>query len=176
MSANVGQRVAATIRDVPDFPVAGVVFKDITPMLGDATVFRDAIEAMAEPFLGTSVTHVLAIESRGFLFASPLALAMTAGLVLARKPGRLPWRTSRVSYDLEYRADSLEVHVDSLSPGDRVLIVDDVLATGGTAAAAVRLVEQLGATPVGVCVLIELSFLGGRARLPDLPVHRVVSY
>jgi adenine phosphoribosyltransferase len=176
MNANVGRRVAAAIRDVPDFPVAGVVFKDITPMLGKPTLFRDALDAMAGPFLGASVTHVLAIESRGFLFGSPLALALASGLVLARKPGRLPRKTSQVSYDLEYGADSLEVHSDSLSPGDRVLIVDDVLATGGTAAAAARLVEQLGATPVGICVLIELSFLGGRERLADLPVHHVVSY
>jgi len=176
MGESIGQRVAAKIRDVPDFPLPGVLFKDITPMLSDAVLLRDAVQAMAEPFLEHAVTHVLAIESRGFLFGSPLALALSAGLVPARKPGKLPWETTSASYDLEYRADTLELHLDALTEGDRVLIVDDVLATGGTAAAAVRLIEQLRATPVGVCVLIELSFLGGRERLADLPVHHVVSY
>ncbi len=159
------------IRDIPDFPRPGVVFKDITPLLGDADAFRNGDRIVAAPFPGL-ITKVVGIEARGFILAAPIALALGAGFVPVRKPGKLPWDTHAHSYELEYGHDTLEVHRDALTPDDRVLIVDDVLATGGTATAACRLVSEFfTATVVGVTFLLELTALGGRARLEPLGHH-----
>ena len=162
------------IRDIDDFPQPGVVFKDITPLLGDAEAFRRSTELLVEPFDGP-ITKVVGIEARGFILAAPIALALGAGFVPVRKPGKLPWDTHAHSYELEYGSDTLEVHRDALAPDDRVLIVDDVLATGGTATATCRLVaEFFASTIVGVTFLLELPALGGRERLLPLG-HRVES-
>jgi len=155
---------ARLVRDVPDFPKPGIMFKDITPMLGDAGDFGRAIDALAAPWREARVDAVLAIEARGFILGAPLARALDAGFVPARKPGKLPCRTLRQAYALEYGDDALELHADALRPGARVLLVDDVLATGGTLAAAHALAAQSQAEIVGATVLIELAALGGRAR------------
>ena len=167
------------IRDIPDFPRPGIVFKDITPLLGDADAFRTATALLAAPFCPPfderPITKVVGIEARGFILAAPIALALGAGFVPVRKPGKLPWDTHAHGYELEYGQDTLEVHRDALTPDDRVLIVDDVLATGGTATAACRLVSEFFiATVVGVTFLLELTALGGRARLEPLG-HRIES-
>src|SRR3989475_4996754 len=159
------EAIARRIRDVADFPKRGVVFKDITPLLLDASAFRRAVELMTAPFQGSQVTRVVSIESRGFLLGAPVALALGAGLVPIRKPGKLPAERGRVEYALEYGTDALEMHRDALGSGDRVLIVDDVLATGGTAEAAAKLVRAHSGEVVGLTFLIELDFLKGRERL-----------
>lgn len=155
----------ALIRDVADFPRPGVLFKDITPLLADGASFAVAIRALAEPFLGRGVEVVVGIEARGFIVAAPVALALDAGFVPARKSGKLPWQVASEPYALEYGEAALEVHRDALRPGQRVAVLDDVLATGGTAAAVVRLVEELGGEVVGLGFLIELLALAGRDRL-----------
>jgi adenine phosphoribosyltransferase len=161
--------------DVPDFPEPGVVFKDITPMLADHTAFTAVIDALAtagRDGSGTTVVDkVVGMEARGFILAAPVALALGAGFVPVRKVGKLPRETHAVSYALEYGRATLELHSDSISPGERVLLVDDVLATGGTVAATRELVESCGGVAVGVAVLMELSFLPGRATIGDLPLH-----
>ena len=159
--------LATFIRDVPDWPTPGVVFKDITPLLGDPVAFATTIDRLADHFVGRGVTKVVGIEARGFVVAAPVAHRLGAGFVPARKPGKLPWGTESRSYELEYGTDELEVHTDAVAPGERVLVVDDVIATGGTAAAAVQLVESLGGVVAGVGFVIELAFLGGAARLGD---------
>lgn len=164
------------IRDVPDFPKPGILFKDITPILHDPLLFRETLEALASPFRTERIAKVLGIESRGFLFAGPMAIQMGAGCVPARKPGKLPRETARETYALEYGEDALEVHRDAFESGERVLVVDDLLATGGTAAAAVRLVEKLGARVVGIAFVIELEFLEGRKLLAGRRVHSLVRY
>ncbi len=166
----------AYIRDVADFPKPGIVFKDITPLLRDPGALSLAMEMMAQPFRGQHVDVVAGAESRGFIFAMALAAKLSAGFIPVRKPGRLPCPTRREDYDLEYGSATLEMHEDALRPGDRVLLVDDLLATGGTMAACCRLVESLGATVVGAAFLIELSFLDGRAKLPERSIHSVVVY
>jgi adenine phosphoribosyltransferase len=176
MNDAVADRVRAAIRDVPDFPTPGIMFKDITPVLADPALITDALQAMIAPFLATGVTHVVGIESRGFLFGMPIALELHAAFAPARKVGKLPWKTAREAYALEYREDALEMHVDAVTPGARVLVVDDVLATGGTAAAVTRLVERLGAQVVGVSVLTELAFLHGRRLLSGYQVESIVQY
>jgi adenine phosphoribosyltransferase len=153
------------IRDVPDFPKPGIVFKDVTPLLADAEAFAHAVEALSAPFCDEGVDKVVGIEARGFILAAPVALACGAGFVPARKAGKLPSARRGVSYELEYGTETVELHDDAFAPGDRVLIVDDVLATGGTAAATVQLVEALGGEVVGLAFLIELGFLSGAARL-----------
>ena len=153
------------IRDIPDFPKEGIVFKDITPLLASAEGFRAAIDIIKAEYDGAGVTKVMGAEARGFIFGGALAYELDAGFVPARKPGKLPWMTTSHTYDLEYGTDALEVHTDALRPGDVVLIVDDVLATGGTAAAKAALVEKMGATVAGFAFLIELDALGGRAKL-----------
>lgn len=170
-----GMDLNSLIRDVPDFPKPGIVFKDITPLLADPSALAQAIAALAEPWSGRGITHVLGIESRGFILAPAVALEIGAGFVPARKPGKLPWTAVRQSYGLEYGTDAIEMHIDAVKPGDRVLIVDDVLATGGTAGAALALVRRQGATAVGCAFLVELGFLGGRGRL-DLPVQAVLRF
>jgi len=166
----------ARIRDIPDFPQPGVIFKDITPVLSDPVAFGFLVDALAAPFRGSSVSHVVGIEARGFIVSTPVAERLGAGFVPVRKAGKLPWKTAKVEYDLEYGTDTLEVHQDALQAGDRVLIVDDVLATGGTAAATIELVRSLGAEVVGCSFLIELAFLGGRARLGDHHIESVLTY
>ena len=164
------------IRDVPDHPQPGVVFKDITPLLADAEGFRQAIEGLAEPFARSAVSHVVGIEARGFIVAAPVAHQLGAGFVPVRKAGKLPWRTVAQQYSLEYGTDTLELHVDAVQGGDRVLIIDDVLATGGTAHATATLIAGTGATVVGLGFLIELEFLGGRSRLVDHKIASLLRY
>jgi adenine phosphoribosyltransferase len=164
------------IRDVPDFPKPGVVFKDITPVLADPALFGEVVEAMAEPWRGEGITHVVGIESRGFILGAPVALALGAGFVPIRKPGKLPFATRFEEYALEYGTDRLEVHVDACETGARVLIVDDVLATGGTAAAACRLVEALGGEVAGLSFLLSLSFLGGARAVNGRAAHSLLVY
>ena len=169
-------RLRAAVRDVPDFPKPGVMFKDITPVLRDPVLFRDVTEAMAASFADSRITHVVGIESRGFIFGAPIALRLGAAFVPMRKPGKLPAAVLREEYALEYGTDALEVHRDAMTNGARALIVDDVLATGGTAAAACRLADRFGVPVVGCSFLIELSFLGGRAKLPGRDARALITY
>jgi len=173
---NLEERLRSIIRDVPDFPKKGILFKDITPLLADAALFDATIAGLAEPHARDGVDAVAAVESRGFIFGSPLAGRLHAGFVPIRKPGKLPYRTVRQSYALEYGTDTLEMHVDAVRPGSKVLIVDDLLATGGTASAAAALVRGQGATIVAVTFVVELTFLKGRDRLDGIPVRSLVLY
>ncbi len=161
------------IRDVPDFPKPGIVFKDITPLLADAAAFDLALEQLARPWRGKRVTHVVGIESRGFIVGSPVAARLGAGFVPVRKAGKLPWKTVAQAYTLEYGSGSLEAHADAVTVGDRVLVIDDVLATGGTGAATITLMQGLGAEVVGFGVLVELGFLAGRERI-TVPLEVVI--
>lgn len=170
------EHITSLIRDIPDFPEPGVIFKDITPVLADSVAMADLVEALAEPFLDLQVTKVAGIEARGFTLAAPVAGRLGAGFIPLRKPGKLPYQTVREDYDLEYGTDALEVHVDAVKPGERVLIVDDVIATGGTAAAAIRLLKGIGADVVGFAVFIELVFLNGSQYLDGVPLHALVRY
>ena len=174
----VSQAVALAdfIRDIPDFPRPGVVFKDITPLLADPVAFRGAVDGLAEPFAGAGIDKVVGIEARGFLFAAPVAYRFAGGFVPVRKAGKLPWQIEQQEYELEYGTDLLEIHRDGVAPGERVLIIDDVLATGGTAAATARLVERLGATVAGFAFVIELEFLAGRTKIADYDVVSLVTY
>ncbi len=160
------------IRDIPDFPQPGIVFKDITPLLGDADAYRSMCDALVAHFADRPVDKVVGIEARGFILAAPIAYLLGAGFVPVRKAGKLPWHTRVEEYSLEYGTDRLEMHRDGVTEGDHVLVVDDVLATGGTAAATLRLVESAGGRVAGLGFVIELAFLGGRARLAD---HEAVS-
>ncbi len=171
------EQLRRLIRDVPGFPTPEVVFKDITPVLRNGGALRAAVDLIGAPFRKSGVTMVAGIEARGFVLAPPVALALGAGFVPLRKQGKLPYRTRREEYLLEYGSDTLEIHQDAVGPGDRVLLVDDVIATGGTAGAAVRLIEGLGADLAGMGVLIELAFLEGRRALgADIELHAVVTY
>ena len=164
------------IRDVPDFPKPGILFKDVTPLLGDAAAFRATIDLLAERAAPRRPEAVVAIESRGFIFGAALAAQLGTGLVPVRKPGKLPWRARKVEYALEYGTDALMMHEDGVVAGARALVVDDLLATGGTAAATVELVRQGGAEVVGCAFVIELAFLHGRGRLPGVPVDALITY
>jgi adenine phosphoribosyltransferase len=164
----------AHLRDVPDFPKAGIVFKDITPLLADVQAFAFTIDAIVDAWAGADIDRVAGIEARGFLLAAPVAYRLGASLVPIRKPGKLPWEVVEESYELEYGIDAVQAHRDAAAAGDRVLLVDDVLATGGTAAAACALLEGLGATVAGVHVLLELGFLAGRARLEGRDVRSLL--
>jgi adenine phosphoribosyltransferase len=175
-SDNVVEMLRRAIRDVKDFPKPGIVFKDVTPVLLEPALFGAAIQRMAEPYRGARIDRVVSIESRGFLFGAPIALELGAGLVPIRKPGKLPAATQRVEYALEYGTDALEMHHDAVQAGDRVLVVDDVLATGGTANAAAQLVGGTGASVVGFSFLIELEFLKGRQRLQGRQVEALLHY
>lgn len=166
----------ARVRDIPDFPKPGIVFKDITPLLGDGAAFRAAVDAICAHHDDVPIDKVLGIEARGLIVAAPVAYRFGAGFVPIRKAGKLPSAIEREEYELEYGTDLLEIHRDAVAPGERVLIVDDVIATGGTAAASARLVERLGATVVGLSFVIELGFLGGRAKLEGYDVHALVVY
>ncbi len=179
MTETAAQALERLIVDVPDYPEPGVVFKDITPLLADHTAFEAVIEALAEAGRDASgatvVDKVLGMEARGFILAAPVALALGTGFIPVRKAGKLPRETHAVSYALEYGEATLEVHRDAIAPGERVLLVDDVLATGGTVVATRELVEACGGTAVGVAVLMELSFLPGRTAIGDLPLHSLLT-
>lgn len=164
------------IRDVPDFPQKGILFKDITPLLADPPAFSSAIEQMSAHYRGRPLDAVAAAEARGFLFAAPLALVMSLPLIPLRKPGKLPYRTHSFQYELEYGRAELQVHIDSIRPGGKILLVDDVLATGGTMQAGCKLVEQAGGQVAGCCFLIELGFLSGRERLQPHEVFSLIRY
>ena len=163
------------IRDIPDFPKPGIVFKDITPLLADAGAFRAMIDALVDPYRGR-VDTVLGIESRGFIIGAAAALALGTGIAIVRKPGKLPYRKHRATYELEYGSDALEIHDDAVGDGHRVLLIDDLLATGGTATAAIQLVEQCGGRIAACAFVIELGFLKGRARLAPHEVHALIRY
>jgi adenine phosphoribosyltransferase len=173
-AAPLAERVRAAMRDVPDFPRPGILFKDITPLLSDPPLFAAVIEYMARQWEGRGIDVIAGIESRGFIFAAPLALRLGCAFLPVRKPGKLPFRTVSVEYALEYGTDRLEAHEDGLVAGARVLIVDDVLATGGTANATVQLVQRLGGAVAGAAFLLELSFLKGAERLTGIPVDVLV--
>lgn len=164
------------IRDIPGFPKEGITFHDITPLLQDAKAFEEAIGEMSKILDGKDIDYLVGIEARGFIFASALAMKLGTGLVVVRKPGKLPYVTINASYDLEYGSDTLEVHRDAIHEGSKVVIIDDLLATGGTAAATGDLIEQLGGEILGYCFLVELSALGGKAKLEPHTVWSVVKY
>ncbi|MCP5520253.1 MAG: adenine phosphoribosyltransferase [Verrucomicrobiales bacterium] len=166
----------AAIRNVPDFPKPGIQFKDITPVLGDPRLFSAAIDLLTANWSAGSVDAVAGVDARGFIFAAAAALKLNAAFVPIRKQGKLPWKTLEESYELEYGSSTLAIHADAVKPGDRVLLVDDLLATGGTALAAARLIQRLEATVVEAAFLIELEFLKGREKLTGLPLHSVVTY
>lgn len=166
----------AHIRDIPDFPSAGVLFRDITPLINDPAAMRSTIDTIVEHVDGRRIDRVLGVEARGFIFAAPVAYQLGAGFVPVRKPGKLPWSIEQEEYALEYGTDLLEVHSDAIDEGDHVLIVDDVLATGGTAAATARLVERLGGKVAALAFVVEIGFLNGRDRLPDHDVIALATY
>lgn len=175
MSQPLAERVRQGLRAVPDFPKPGIVFQDITPLLADAALFADVVSALGAPFRSAGVTHILGIEARGFIFGAAVAHQMGVGFIPARKPGKLPWETVHESYELEYGIDSLEAHRDACAGAGKVLIIDDVLATGGTARAAGGLVRSLGGELAGWSFLLELGFLGGRDRLAGAPAASVLT-
>jgi adenine phosphoribosyltransferase len=163
------RRISEALRPIKDYPKPGIVFQDITPVLADAALLHDVVAAMAQPFAGSAVTHVVGIEARGFILGGAVATELGAGFVPVRKPGKLPWERVKEEYALEYGTDALECHSDGLAPGRRGLVVDDVLATGGTAEAAARLARKLGSEVVGWSFLLEIAFLKGRSRLTGAP-------
>jgi adenine phosphoribosyltransferase len=175
-SSELADRLRAVIRDVPDFPREGVLFKDVTTLLGDAGCFRAAIDGLVEAHAGQAIDVVVGVESRGFILGGAVAYLLGAGFVPVRKPGKLPAERISVSYTLEYGENVLEIHSDAIRPGQRVLVVDDLLATGGTAAATVELVQRLGGVVAGVAFLIELGFLDGARALGDLPRVALVRF
>lgn len=175
MASN-GHWITELVRDIPDYPTSGVTFRDITPLLADADGFRRSIDELVARFDGLQVDRVLGMEARGFIVAAPVAYSMRASFVPVRKAGKLPWAVVREEYALEYGRDKLEMHRDAIHPGERILVIDDVLATGGTAAACMRLVETAGGTVVGASFLVEIAPLGGRARLAPHRVESVLVY
>ncbi|HDL65150.1 MAG TPA: adenine phosphoribosyltransferase [Proteobacteria bacterium] len=170
------EELSRSIRDVPDFPEEGVVFKDITTLISNPQLFKEAIDLMAGEFINSNIDLVVGVDARGFIFSSVLAYILDAGLILVRKEGKLPSKTKKVSYDLEYGNATVEVHEDAVKPGSRVLIVDDLLATGGTLGATVDLVKQQGGDIVAVAVLIELDFLKGREKLKGTQIFSLIHY
>jgi adenine phosphoribosyltransferase len=173
MSAKI---LRAAVRDVVDFPKPGIIFKDITPILADGQLFRESITLLCETAGGAKIDKVVGIDARGFIFAAAVADRLGAGFVPVRKKGKLPWKTRQSAYSLEYGESIVELHEDAVKPGETILLVDDLLATGGTAAAAVKLLDELGANLVGISVLIELEFLNGRSKLAPHPVHAILNY
>lgn len=170
------QRLEAYIRNIPDFPEPGIQFKDITPLVKDPAMLKLAVHQLIHPFLGQDITAIAGMEARGFIFGSLAAWEMGVGFIPLRKPGKLPYDAESISYDLEYGSASLEVHVDALEKGDKVLLIDDLLATGGTAAASCELVEKLGAEVVACAFVIELDFLKGREKLSKYQTHSLIHY
>lgn len=168
--------LASLVRNIPDFPLPGIQFKDITTLIGNGPAFSQVIDTMAERYKDVQIDAVVGVESRGFIFSAPLALRLGVGLVPVRKPGKLPAETYQVEYALEYGSNRLEIHRDAFTPGARVLVVDDLLATGGTIAAATRLIEQAGAQVVELAFVIELGFLGGREKLAPYSVFSLLQY
>jgi len=164
------------IRDVPDFPKKGIIFKDITPLIGNPKAYQKAINAFAERYKEKKIDKVVSVEARGFLFGAPLAYKLGAGIIPVRKPGKLPFHTNRIDYELEYGTDSLDIHKDAIKNGERVLIVDDLLATGGTITAVSKLVEQLKGEIIELAFLIELKFLNGREKLKQYPVFSLITF
>lgn len=169
-------QIRAAIRDVPDFPKPGIIFKDITPILNDPALFAAVIDGLTSRYQALSIDKIAAMESRGFIFGAPLAQEIGAGFVPLRKFGKLPHTTLAETFNLEYGTETLEVHTDAIAPGERVLIIDDLLATGGTAEAAVRLVKRIGGEVVEIAFVVELSYLSGRKRLPGIPVYSMVEF
>lgn len=169
------ETIKAAVRDIPDFPKAGIIFKDITPILSDPTLFSEAVSLLADPWRGSGLKAVAAIDARGFIFGGAVARELGIGLIPIRKKGKLPWRIHSVEYDLEYGTSCVEMHTDACGAGDRVLVLDDLLATGGTAKAAIELIEMTGAEVVGVQFLLELAFLDGRNRFDGYPVHALIN-
>jgi adenine phosphoribosyltransferase len=177
MQANLLEPLRIAIRDVPDFPQKGILFKDITPVLADPHLMKLAIDGMVEPFAGLKIDKVVGIDARGFIFGSMIAQRLNAGFVPVRKKGKLPWKTIGVDYSLEYGTNRVEMHVDAIQPGEKVLLADDLLATGGTAAAALHLILQAGAELLGSTFFIELGFLKGRTQLDSTgPVHSLLNF
>ena len=168
------EKIIDAIRDIKDFPKPGIVFKDITPVLKSKELFAEVIDLMCKPYIDNPPDYIAAIESRGFIFGSAMAYKLGCGVVLVRKKGKLPYDTLEASYDLEYGSATLELHADALTEGDTVVVIDDLLATGGTAGAAVELVEQLGAEVLGVDFLIELAFLSGREKLKNHKINTLI--
>jgi adenine phosphoribosyltransferase len=168
--------LASLIRDVPDFPVTGVLFKDLTTLMKDGAAFREAVDALIEPYRAVQVDLVAAIESRGFIFAAPVAYSLGAGFVPIRKSGKLPAETIRVEYTLEYGSNELEVHRDAIQPGQKVLLIDDLLATGGSARAATQLIERLGGEVIGIAFLVNLTSLNGVENIARYPVYSVIDF
>ena len=164
------------IRDVPDFPKKGIIFKDITPLLKHPKAFQEVVHQLASRYQDQKINGIVAMESRGFILGGALATQMGVSFIPVRKPGKLPWKTLQETYELEYGKDTLEIHEDSISKGDRILILDDVLATGGTAAATIRLVERAGGDVVEACFLIQLSFLNGHEKLKSTPIYSIIHY
>jgi len=164
------------IRDIADFPQPGIVFKDITPLVQDPVMLRECIDALIAPFRHSNITAVAGMEARGFIFGSLAAWELGVGFIPLRKPGKLPYDVQRVDYDLEYGNASLEAHIDAIEPGDKILLIDDVLATGGTARASCELVEKLGGEVVACAFVMELGFLDGRQQLQNYPLHSLITY
>jgi adenine phosphoribosyltransferase len=169
-------RLRETVRDIPDFPKPGILFKDITPVLADPKLLRATIDWFAQRYAGEHIDVVVGMESRGFIFGAPLAMELSAAFAPARKPGKLPYQHITESYDLEYGSASLQMHIDAIRPGQKVLVVDDLLATGGTAKATCQLVKRLGGELVGCCFVVELGFLDGRKALDGLPVQSILTF
>ena len=166
----------SSIRDIPDFPKPGILFKDITTLLSRPDMFRLAIDGISEHYRGKGIQKVVGIESRGFIFGSPVAYQLNAGIIPIRKKGKLPYKTISATYALEYGTDTLQMHEDAIRPGEKILIVDDLLATGGTVSAAIELAKKLGADIVGAAFIIELDFLKGRQKLKDIDVYSLITY
>ena len=174
---NLPELIKSKIRDVPDFPREGILFKDITTVLRDPEAFKHAVNLLAKHYEKQKIDYIAGIEARGFIFGSALAYKLGVGFIPIRKPGKLPSKTERESYDLEYGTDSLEIHVDAVEPGKKVLIVDDLLATGGTAEAALKLVKKIGGVVIGIAFVVELEFLKGREKLPeDCKITKLISF
>lgn len=169
-------RLSDHIRDIPDFPKPGILFKDITTLLQNGRAFKASVEAIAKKYKGKKIDKVVAVEARGFIFGGAVACKLGCGIVPVRKKGKLPWKTSSVTYDLEYGQDTLEMHVDAVNPGERVLVIDDLLATGGTTRAVCDLLKQKQAKIAGIAFLIELQFLKGREKLGAYPVFSIIKY
>ena len=176
MGMNAGIDLKKYIRSIPDWPAKGILFRDITPLLADKQALRQAIETLYEDYRTEKIDYVAAIEARGFILGASIAERLGAGFIPIRKKGKLPYETESITYDLEYGTDSLEVHNDALQAGDRVLMFDDLLATGGTMEAACKLIEKIGGNIIGIAFLIELTYLNGRQRLADYKIRTVISF